>query len=72
MVGLPTISSASAGLGGTGQLSLPSQAFLALHFLATLRLSLPITGRVLGNLGKHGAELPGMPSRGTSNHLVCE
>lgn len=29
MVGLPTISSASAGLGGTGQLSLPSQAFLA-------------------------------------------
>lgn len=44
----------------------------ALHFLATLRRSLPITGRVLGNLGKHGAELPGTPSRGTSNHLVCE
>lgn len=44
----------------------------ALHFLATLRLSLPITGRVLGNLGKHGAELPGTPSRGTPNHLVCE
>lgn len=44
----------------------------ALHFLATLRHFLPVTGRVLGNLGKHGAELPGTPSRGTSNHLVCE